>query len=194
VVLADVSGKGVSAALLMAKLSGEVRFSLAIEKTPADAITRLGAGFEQKGWKDHFVTLVLTVLDPKKHEATIVNAGHMAPLLRTGGRKNGDGKVRAVGEEFVGYPLGVDSAMRYEQTSVPLDAGDVITLYTDGIHEAMNSAGACYGLRRLTAVAGKPMENVAQLGEHILADVHRFVGDRSQSDDTCLVCFGRDHA
>jgi serine phosphatase RsbU (regulator of sigma subunit) len=58
----------------------------------------------------------------------------------------------------------------------------------------MNSAGACYGLRRLTTVAGKPMENVAQLGEHILADVHRFVGDRSQSDDTCLVCFGRDHA
>ena len=91
VVLGDVSGKGVSAALLMAKLSGEVRYCLASEPTPAAAVSRINASFSRSGWQDRFVTFVLAVLDPASSELTVVNAGHMAPLLRQlAGRGRGD--------------------------------------------------------------------------------------------------------
>ena len=67
VVLADVSGKGVSAALLMAKLSGEVRYLPGQRTTPADALNRINAAFSRAGWDDRFVTFVLAVLDRSRH-------------------------------------------------------------------------------------------------------------------------------
>ena len=76
-----MSGKGDSAALLMAKLSGEVRYCLASERTPAAAMNRINAAF-CRGWDDRFVSFILAVLDRARHEVTIVNAGHMPPLLR----------------------------------------------------------------------------------------------------------------
>ena len=76
VVLADVSGKGVSAALLMAKLSGEVRYCLASEPTPAAAMNRINASFSRSGWDDRFVTFVLAVLDA---EAARSHAGQRRP-------------------------------------------------------------------------------------------------------------------
>ncbi len=82
VVLGDVSGKGISASLLMAKLSAEARFCLASEPSPAAAIAKLNRVFCGSGWEDRFVTLVLAVIDPLAHEATMVNAGHLPPLLR----------------------------------------------------------------------------------------------------------------
>ncbi len=94
VVLGDVSGKGVSAALLMAKLSGEVRFCLASEPTAAGAMNRINAAFCRSGWDDRFVTFILVVVDPVKHEVTVVNAGHMAPLLRHGGPGRRDRRGR----------------------------------------------------------------------------------------------------
>jgi len=84
IVLADVSGKGVSASLLMAKLSSEARYCLVSEATPAAAVSRLNGIFCGSRWEDRFVTLVLTVLDPARHEVCLVNAGHMPPLLRHG--------------------------------------------------------------------------------------------------------------
>ena len=66
IVLGDVSGKGVAAALLMAKLSGEVRYCLASEPDPAAAMNRINASFSRSGWQDRFVTFVLAVLDAKR--------------------------------------------------------------------------------------------------------------------------------
>jgi hypothetical protein len=87
VVVGDVSGKGVSAALLMAKLAGDVRFCLASERDHAEAVRRINAMFASSNWEDRFVTFVLAVLDPTAQEVTIVNAGNMPPLLRhSGGR------------------------------------------------------------------------------------------------------------
>ena len=95
VVLGDVSGKGISASLLMAKLSAEARFCLISEPTPAAAIGRLNRIFCGSGWEDRFVTLVLAVLDPLENNVTLVNrrphAAHPAPRQerrRTGGRGN----------------------------------------------------------------------------------------------------------
>ena len=92
-VVADVSGKGIPASLLMAKLSSDVRYCLASEPVPAEAVGRLNRTFCESGWEDRFVTMVLAVLDPRRHEVTMVNAGHLPPLVaaRGGGDRGGRG-------------------------------------------------------------------------------------------------------
>ncbi len=186
VVLGDVSGKGVSAALLMAKLSGEVRYCLASEATPAAAMDRINAAFCRSGWDDRFVTFVLAVVDPIKHEVTLVNAGHMPPLLR-----HSDGRVELIGDEDAGVPLGIDNDTAYMQTTRKLAVGDSVTMFTDGLSEAMNAEGDLYGMDRLWRQVGSEASSVSLLGRHLLDDVRRFVGGRPQSDDMCLACFGR---
>ena len=80
VTLADVMGKGISAALLMARLSAQVPFCLASLPTPATAVARLNTVFCEPRWEGRFVTFVMLVLDPARHDVTVVNAGHHRPL------------------------------------------------------------------------------------------------------------------
>jgi phosphoserine phosphatase RsbU/P len=186
VVVADVSGKGISASLLMAKLSAETRFCLASEPSPAEAMGRLNRAFCDSGWEDRFVTMVFAVLDPRRHEVAIVNAGHLPPLLR-----HSRAGVEALAQEETRLPLGVDREVDYVQHTLPLTAGDTLVLYTDGITEAMNAADQLYGPRRLVTLLGSEGEGVSLLGRRILDDVKRFIGARPQNDDMCLTCFGR---
>src|SRR3954468_1935630 len=81
ILLGDVAGKGVVAALLMAKLSANAKFCMLTEPDPATAVTRLNALMIHSGLGDRFVTLVAAVLDPEKHTVTLVNAGHPSPLI-----------------------------------------------------------------------------------------------------------------
>jgi serine phosphatase RsbU (regulator of sigma subunit) len=187
IILADVSGKGVSAALVMAKLSAEVRYCLASEASAAAAINRINNSFCNSGWDDRFVTMVLALLDPQREEATIVNAGHMPPLMRRGANH-----VEEIGGDISGVPLGVDADHQYNASTVRLAPGDFMTLFTDGISEAMNPENQLYGIERLTKQVGNPAADVAVLGRQILDDVKRFVSGRQQSDDMCLLCFGRE--
>ena len=186
IVVADVSGKGISASLLMAKLSAETRYCLASEPTPAQAVGRLNRAFCQDVWEDRFVTMVIAVLEPARHEVTIVNAGHLPPLLR-----RGPGAVEAVGEAEAKLPLGVDREVDYAQSVLSLAPGDSLVLYTDGITEAMNVQDELYGPQRLLSLLCSDVDHTGPLGRSILDDVKRFVGTRSQSDDMCLTCFGR---
>jgi serine phosphatase RsbU (regulator of sigma subunit) len=186
VILADVSGKGVAAALLMAKLSGEMRYALASEATPAAAVQRVNAAFSHSRWEDRFVTLVLVIVDPQDHKLTVVNAGHMPPLVR-----RADGRVEELGASIAGVPMGVDSTFTYEQTCADLITGDLVVMFTDGISEAMNGKGELYGIERLRKRLEAPSAGVAQYARNLLDDVKRFVGDRDQNDDICLTCFVR---
>ncbi len=187
VVVADVSGKGIAASLLMAKFSAETRFCLAAEPTPAQAIARLNRVFCGSGWEDRFVTLVLCVLDPSQHEVTVVNAGHMPPLLR-----HAAGKVEPIAEDCSRLPLGIEADAEYPQAVVPLEDGSCISLYTDGITEAMDPEDRLYGEQRLLDLLKARNDGAERIGRAILDDVKRFVGERPQSDDMCLVCFGRE--
>jgi len=186
VVLADVSGKGISAALLMARLSADTRFCLAAEPTPGSALARLNRMFCSAGWEDRFVTVVLSVLDPARHVVTLVNAGHLPPLLR-----RNDGNILTVSEEETRLPVGVDPDIEYPQCVVRLEPGDSLTLYTDGITEAMNEQGDLFGMDRLRRQLAAQIEAVDQLGRRILDDLRGFVGTHRQSDDMCLACFRR---
>ena len=187
VAVADVSGKGISAALLMAKLSADARYCLVSEPTPAAAINRLNRAFCESRWEDRFVTLVLAVLDPLQHEVTIVSAGHMAPL-----RRFADGRVEPVAlGPSGGLPLGIEADVQYGQESITLLPGDALLLYSDGVTDAMNAADEFYGVKRLQEQLGSPAKSVMALGGRVLDDVQRFIGSRSQSDDMCVTCFGR---
>lgn len=186
IIVGDVAGKGVPAALLMARLSADVRFSLASEPDPAKAIQRINDGFVRQDWSDRFVTMLAAVINPTTSELTMVNAGHMAPFLR-----RRDGSVTDIGEEAAGLPLGVSEGYEYESYTHKVEPGDLLTIFTDGFSEAMNSDGELYGLERLKEQLSSPALSVADFGQHILEDVNKFVDGHDQSDDMCLVCFGR---
>jgi serine phosphatase RsbU (regulator of sigma subunit) len=186
VVVADVSGKGIAASLLMARLSAETRYCLASEHSPEEAVNRLNRIFCDRSWEDRFVTFVLVVLDPGRHELTVVNAGHMAPLLR-----RGDGSIESLAEAESRLPLGVDYDVSYQTATIPITSGDCLVLYTDGITEAMNDRGELYGRPRLLDALRSEVDGVRALGLRILDDVKQFVGHCAQADDMCLTCFGR---
>ncbi len=186
VILGDVSGKGVSAAILMAKITSEARFHLASGLSAGQTMTELSNSFTGRGWDDRFVTMVLAVVNTTTHDVTLVNAGHMPPLLR-----DQKGKVTEVGEETAGVPLGVLRDYEYLEQTLSLAPGCSLTAFTDGFSEAMNAEQELYGIERLEKQLGRKAKSVVELGEHILKDVMNFVGSTPQSDDMCLICVGR---
>ncbi|MGE0609420.1 MAG: SpoIIE family protein phosphatase [Pirellulales bacterium] len=187
VIVADVSGKGIPAALLMAKIASEAKFYLATVPNPAHAIMHLNNSFCQAGFDDKFCTFVLQLIDPKDHVVTIVNAGHMPPMVR-----KADGTVIEVGEAEAGLPLGVDGDFEFELFRYQLEPGDSMTSFTDGISEAMNAEGGLYDIPRIREQLLVPkVESMQQLGQTLLDDVRKFVNGYKQSDDMCLVCFSR---
>lgn len=184
VLIADVVGHGVAAALMMAKLSSEVRISLASGAHPAQAVTTLNDRL-CRSQTDRFVTFVLVALDPTSGEVTIVNAGHMCPIVR-----RANGVIEEPGHQEVGLPLGVAEGLSYEHATITLSAGETVVLYTDGVNESMDAQGEFFGIDRIRrhVQAGKSAE---ELGQAIIDDVQVFVGRSPQNDDMCLVCFGR---
>jgi serine phosphatase RsbU (regulator of sigma subunit) len=186
VILADASGKGVSAAIMTATLSGELKYWLARESSPAEVLIRVNHWLHHTGTDEQFVTLVLASVHPQSHRVVIANAGHYSPLLRRGG-----GEVLAVGSELRRLPLGVEPSEPYDEFVIELDPGDCLTFFSDGVTDAMDADENRYGVPRLHEILGGHKGDAKQLGERIVADVQRFVGSRPQIDDICLVCFGR---
>ena len=135
VLLGDVAGKGVTAALLMAKLSADARFCMLTEPDPAAAFTKLNSLMNQFGLADRFVTLVAAVLDPANHTVTLVNAGHPPPLIYRRATRTVE---EAISNEVAGFPLGVFDGFEYDSCQVTLEPGDSILAFTDGVTEAMD--------------------------------------------------------
>ncbi len=135
IAVGDVSGKGVSAALLMARLCSEVRYCLAISDSASEAVERLNKELENTTLNDRFVTFLLCVLDPLKNELEVVNAGHPSPLRCRGQN------VEKLGWEEAGPPLGLELGRHYASFSTPIAESDTIVLYTDGISEARSAQG-----------------------------------------------------
>ncbi|MFM1997971.1 MAG: Phosphoserine phosphatase RsbU [Planctomycetota bacterium] len=186
VVLADVSGKGVSAALVMAALSADVRYCLASERDLAKAVSLINESFLRGGWDDRFATLVVAVLDPRTHHVTLVSAGHLPVFLRAA-----DGGIRAYGSDLGCLPLGLDASHGYSACELDMAPGSALVFYTDGISEAMDHEQRLYGLERLEKVMAGPATGAGDLGRRILADVERHAAGQVRSDDMCLVCIGR---
>ena len=185
-IVADVAGKGVTAALLMARLGSDVRYTLTTSPSPAEALRRLNEQMCGHRGDNAFVTMVLCVLDPATHKVTIVNAGHAPPLLR-----QPDLQVMPLGSDCAGLPLGVHRAAQYDQCEYTLAVGDMVLCFTDGVNEAMNPADQIYGLEAVREFIASAPADVTHVGQALVADVRAFSQGRLQSDDICLLGFGR---
>lgn len=194
VVLGDVAGKGVPAALLMAKLSAEARFCMLTEPELAAAVTHLNDLLLRAGMMDRFVTLAAGLLDPSRHTVTFVNAGHLTPLIyRAAFVKLEDGNVT----DQTGLPLGVLEGFQYTSHSIELKPGDSVLLFTDGITDAMNVQNQPFQTKGIHQAVSTgrgltaPPPTPSELGERVIKAVKQHAAGRSQHDDIALVCFGR---
>ena len=189
--LGDVSGKGVAAALMMAKFSGDTRYCILTENDPAPTATRLNSLLCAAGIEDKFITLSLCVLDAPARKLTLASAGHTPVIIR-----RADGRAEEVGQEVSGVPLGIMDDSVYEQTEVQLNPGDVVVIYSDGVTDARSPGDELYDskdnhrlLKRVAQSSGGP----AAVGRAILQDIREFSAGHSQADDITLVCFGPMH-
>jgi serine phosphatase RsbU (regulator of sigma subunit) len=186
IALGDVAGKGVPAALLMARIYSSARFHLLTQPTAAAAMTELNTEIVSSGLGHRFVTFVIVILDPRAHQITLSNAGHLPPLLR-----NRDGETLEVGPKKSGMPLGVSMDQHFDEQTTDLAAGDTIVLYTDGITEAMNSDRQIYGRKRLSKFLAEGSSDIEELPKGLIADVESFSEGQPQRDDMCFVCLQR---
>lgn len=186
VVMADVSGKGVPAAMVMAVLSGDVKYCLAAEPDLVRAVSRINDSVCRSGWDERFATFVAAVIDPGTHRVTLVNAGHLPTYVR-----DRSGRVTSVGPEQGGLPLGMATDWEYHSSELAIEPGTTLVFFTDGISEAMDVEDRLYGLERIEEQVGKPEGSPEAIGRRILADVERHTAGQVRSDDMCLVCVGR---
>lgn len=182
----DVAGKGVPASLVMSRLSSAVRNIIEYVSDAAEAVTRLNNHMCAKAVEGRFVTFVLALLDPKKHKLSVVNAGHMSPLIR---RQSGE--VIEFDDSTVGVPLGVIEGFIYQAVERKLEPHDTIVIYTDGVSEAMNPASELYSIERLRTFVQQSALPPSELGPAIREDVKKHAAGRPQNDDITLMVFGR---
>ncbi len=177
-VLADVSGKGMAAALLMSGARGILRSLVAADSRPSTVLARLNRVLVEDFPSGKFVTMVYAVLDPAARTLTFANAGHPLPLMLAAGRAE-------LLDCNSGLPLGV-AVNDYPEKAVSLELGARVLLYTDGITEAANSEGEEFGTLRLQSVAQQPEVTI----EHVLNQVRWFAGARGLADDATVLLIG----
>lgn len=181
-VIADVSGKGVPAALFMALSRTLIRASTLANADPSVAIGHANQLICEDSKTSMFVTLFYAILDSKAMTLDYVNAGHNPPLLLKGTSS------AVVLLKAKGIALGVTDEVDLQSVRVDLRPGDVLVLYTDGVTEAINDREEEFGEDRLLRVI---MENRAlpagEILEKILAAITAFAGDRPQHDDITLM-------
>jgi serine phosphatase RsbU (regulator of sigma subunit) len=189
VMVGDVAGKGVPAALLMAKISSDARFCMLTEPDPATAISKLNHLFHQAGLTERFVTLVAASLDPADHSVTLVNAGHPSPLVY---RKVTMKCEEAVPLEMSGLPIAVAEGYGYTACRVRLEPHDSIVIFTDGVTDAMDTANRQFQIKGIKAAIEGGSFTPRTLGQRLVQAVARHMaGSSAQHDDISLVCFGR---
>ena len=185
VVLADVVGHGMAASLQTAQLSAALKFSLATNTDPAAAINELNQTLSEGSLPGRFITFCMLVFHPECSKMTIVNAGHMPPLLIRGNEE-----PHELGKEVRQFPLLIVDDHEYESVEVDLQDGDRVVMYTDGINESINASDELYGVERLVAQVRGSQSGV-ELTERLIDDVRHFAGGVPQKDDMCLVCCTR---
>lgn len=181
--VADVAGKSIPAALLMATFQASLRTLSSTSNSLAEIVTGMNqyaCTNSQDGQR--FTTAFISEFAPDSRTLVYINAGHNAPVLR---RSSGDVERLTAG----GLPLGIRTEARYESGSTVLRTGDWLIIFTDGLIEALNQRGEEYGEKRLLSV----LQSVAlaapeELLRRMMSEVDAFVGDTPQHDDiTCML-------
>ena len=182
VIIGDVSGKGMPAALLMTSVRASMRARMDNGYCTSEIITRLNDSIWQDTSSTKFVTLFYCVLDLQNKTVTYCNAGHNPPILL----RNAEAECEFL--EVGGIPLGMFSSQEYTEGTIQLEEDDVVVLYTDGVTEAMNSNEEFFGDEKLQSIIKKhSSHSAAELLDEIRSQVDSFTGDASLFDDVTLV-------
>jgi len=179
VVLADVSGKGMGAALLMSSTRSVLRLHAARGLSPREVLSEVNRFLVEDFPASKFVTLIYAVVDPAKQKITFASAGHLPPLF-----------VDSTDARFLiadaGLPLGIMEC-EFSEHEIEMSAGSRIFLYTDGITEAVNSSLEEYGPDRLL----EHVANQTATVQSLLEDVGKFRSGSSTSDDVTVVIIAK---
>ena len=177
--LGDVSGKGPPAALLGALTQGSLAAQTTIASGPADALTRLNTALVKRAIEARFVTLFYAQLDPDG-TLTFCNGGHNPPFLV--------GRSGVSRLETGGMPMGLFDGVPFAEESVTMEPGDFLVLFSDGVSEALDSAGAEFEDARIVeSIAGAPGRDAPAQLEHLLSNVKKFTAGAPQNDDVTVV-------
>jgi len=182
-VIADVSGKGVPAALLSSMLQASLRTQAASVTSPAEILRNINHLMYRSTAIQQFATFFLARVDGERLELSFSNAGHNWPVLQ-----RSDGERRFL--ERGGLLLGIQEGVEFEEERVSLLPGDLVVLYTDGITEAADAGGEQFGEDRLyAALSAMPRTLPAHdVAEHLLATLRGFLdGTEAQDDITLMV-------
>jgi len=183
VIVGDVSGKGVSAGLLMAGARSTYRVLLDADPAVAEVMTLANQRLHRDIRKGMFVALLYGILDPEARTLTLSNAGQTQPILCQPGAE--PSFITTEGDTF---PLGIVPDCDYQEAKVSLSPGSVVVFYTDGVVEAMNAQAELYGFERFLASVheGRELDGPALL-DKLLGDIARFVGGTEQHDDITII-------
>ncbi|HST51554.1 MAG TPA: GAF domain-containing SpoIIE family protein phosphatase [Pyrinomonadaceae bacterium] len=180
-VIADVSGKGVPASLLMSFLRASLRSAIHTGYAPNVGMSKVNYLLWESIEPHQFVTAFYGMLDATNRTLAFVNAGHNPPLVL-----NGDGSTRFI--ELGGLPLGLFKNTRYYEYYLPIDAGQILVLYTDGATEATSPEGEEYGRSRLVELVRACRDRRARdMIDYIYNDIFEWTGGRGATDDVTFV-------
>ena len=182
-VMADVSGKGVPAALFMMAAKILVQNHTMNGGSPAEVLQKVNNQICQKNKEQMFVTVWLGILDLKTGLLTAANAGHEYPILQ-----REDGRYEVVKDKH-GFVVGGLEGVKYKDYTLQMKKGMKLFVYTDGIPEATNEAGEFYGTERLLETLNKHQEeDPTSVIQKVHEDMKEFVGDAAQFDDVTMMC------
>jgi sigma-B regulation protein RsbU (phosphoserine phosphatase) len=186
VAIADVSGKGVPASLIMAICRSVLRAEAARNPSPADVLRKVNRQLYPDIKEDMFISMAYLILDHERNGVTLARAGHDAPLLY----KRNTQTVTPV--KSPGMVVGIDSGNVFDRLTsdfaVPLERDDCLVLYTDGVTEALNSEGDEFGLERMAeSVRASATDGAQAIVKKLIEEVRDFTGSQPQNDDITLI-------
>ena len=184
VIVGDISGKGISAALLMASVQASMHAQLAMdtdtEVSTATLVTRLNRQLYASTPAEKYATFYCAVYDDRNSRLSYTNAGHLAPILI----RNGE----ALRLESNGTVVGIFPEYPFEQATIDLQSGDLLAVFTDGITESEDARDEQFGDERLIELlknnSGKPLDDIIQL---VMVTVGKWAHDPSARDDITVL-------
>ncbi|WP_457551894.1 PP2C family protein-serine/threonine phosphatase [Desulfobacula sp.] len=187
IVLGDVSGKGISASLFMARLTSDLQYYTLLYPQPFELLTRINNVLCERAKRGMFVTLVYLLLDPDQNCIHMANAGHVPPVY------SDDKGTQFLGNDAKkGPPLGIIRDIQYEQEIFFLQRNSSVTIYTDGITEAKNTTGELFGSKRLIELIKILPNDPELIIKKIIRAVDTFTTTQGRNDDVTLLVLSAD--
>ncbi len=182
VMICDVAGKGIPAAMVMAIIRTILRLIAGAEHQPEKVLRWINRGIASQVGIERYATMSYLVFDAQSFEVTYSNAAHHPMVVYRAEQQ----EIEMI--DTTGLPIGLDKYSDYGTTSVQLAPGDLLCLYTDGVSEAMNASGDQFGVERMTdLLRDHATDSSEEIVNTIISAVNSFAGDTFQHDDQTLM-------